>query len=63
VIGGLFSSTFLTLLVVPVLYSLVDGGKSGLARRFRRAEEAVVPSLADEPPSAPPPPSLPAPAG
>lgn len=25
VIGGLFSSTFLTLLVVPVIYSLVDG--------------------------------------
>ena len=29
VIGGLFSSTFLTLLVIPVLYSLVDGGKIG----------------------------------
>ncbi len=28
VIGGLFSSTFLTLLVVPVVYSLVDGGRS-----------------------------------
>lgn len=36
VIGGLFSSTFLTLLVVPVLYSLVDGGKDGLSRRFGR---------------------------
>ena len=38
VIGGLFSSTFLTLLVVPVIYSLVDGGRSrisgwGAARR------------------------------
>jgi HAE1 family hydrophobic/amphiphilic exporter-1 len=63
VIGGLFSSTFLTLLVIPVLYSLVDGGKSGLARRFRRAEEAVVPSLADESPAASSPPSQPAPAG
>ena len=31
VIGGLFSSTFLTLLVVPVVYSLVDG-----ARHWRR---------------------------
>jgi HAE1 family hydrophobic/amphiphilic exporter-1 len=40
VIGGLFSSTFLTLLVIPVLYSLVEGGKSGFARRFRRAETA-----------------------
>jgi HAE1 family hydrophobic/amphiphilic exporter-1 len=38
VIGGLFSSTFLTLIVIPVLYSLVDGGKSGLARRLRGAE-------------------------
>ena len=33
VIGGLFSSTFLTLIVVPVVYSLVDGGKTRLARR------------------------------
>jgi HAE1 family hydrophobic/amphiphilic exporter-1 len=33
VIGGLFSSTFLTLIVVPVVYSLVDGGKGMLARR------------------------------
>jgi HAE1 family hydrophobic/amphiphilic exporter-1 len=36
VIGGLFSSTFLTLLVIPVAYSLVDGGKTwagGLRRR------------------------------
>ncbi len=29
VIGGLFSSTFLTLIVVPVVYSLVDGAKRG----------------------------------
>ncbi len=36
VIGGLLSSTFLTLIVVPVVYSLVDGGKSGLSQRFRR---------------------------
>jgi HAE1 family hydrophobic/amphiphilic exporter-1 len=36
VIGGLFSSTFLTLLVVPVVYSLVDGGRRGLSARFRR---------------------------
>jgi len=34
VIGGLFSSTFLTLLVIPVIYSLVDGGKVGFRRRF-----------------------------
>jgi hydrophobic/amphiphilic exporter-1 (mainly G- bacteria), HAE1 family len=61
VIGGLFSSTFLTLLVIPVLYSLVDGGKSGLARRFRRAEEAPE-TAADQGPAAPPP-AEPAPAG
>ena len=34
VIGGLFSSTFLTLLVIPVVYSLVDGLKVRIARRL-----------------------------
>ena len=34
VIGGLFSSTFLTLMVIPVIYSLVDGGKEGFRKRF-----------------------------
>ena len=42
VIGGLFSSTLLTLIVVPVVYSLVDGGREGvrrlLARRQPKAE-------------------------
>src|SRR6185312_5293527 len=38
VIGGLFSSTFLTLLVIPVLYSLVDGGRQALAARMRRGQ-------------------------
>jgi HAE1 family hydrophobic/amphiphilic exporter-1 len=33
VIGGLFSSTFLTLIVVPVVYSLADSGKTRLGRR------------------------------
>ena len=32
VIGGLFSSTLLTLLVLPVLYSLVEGLRRRLAR-------------------------------
>ena len=32
VIGGLLSSTLLTLLVVPVVYSLIDGLKSALSR-------------------------------
>jgi len=35
VIGGLFSATFLTLVVIPVVYSLVDGLKVRVARRFR----------------------------
>ena len=38
VIGGLFSSTFLTLLVVPVVYSLVNGGRESLGARFGRRE-------------------------
>ncbi|MFH0751025.1 MAG: efflux RND transporter permease subunit, partial [Chloroflexota bacterium] len=45
VIGGLFSSTFLTLLVVPVLYSLVEGGKASFFGRFggppKAAEEGA----------------------
>jgi HAE1 family hydrophobic/amphiphilic exporter-1 len=41
VIGGLFSSTFLTLMVIPVIYSLVDGGKEGFRGRFLRGEEAA----------------------
>jgi HAE1 family hydrophobic/amphiphilic exporter-1 len=36
VIGGLFSSTFLTLIVVPVVYSLVDG-----VRQWRRRPAAA----------------------
>ena len=32
VIGGLLSSTLLTLLVVPVVYSLIDGLKGSLRR-------------------------------
>ena len=42
VIGGLFSSTFLTLVVVPVVYSLVEGGKDSVdGWRARRAEKAA----------------------
>jgi HAE1 family hydrophobic/amphiphilic exporter-1 len=36
VIGGLFSSTVLTLVVIPVIYMIVDGGKTAAARRFGR---------------------------
>ena len=38
VIGGLFSSTMLTLLVVPVVYSLVDGGRVGARKLFNRRQ-------------------------
>ena len=48
VIGGLFSSTFLTLIVVPVVYSLVDGGKEGFRKRFMRDD-----SDGELPPEAP----------
>jgi HAE1 family hydrophobic/amphiphilic exporter-1 len=48
VIGGLFSSTFLTLIVIPVIYSLVDGGKQAVSRRFGPAEPSPAPA-ADAP--------------
>jgi HAE1 family hydrophobic/amphiphilic exporter-1 len=34
-IGGLAASTFLTLLIVPVVYTLVDDAQSGVARGWR----------------------------
>jgi Cu/Ag efflux pump CusA len=37
VIGGLVSSTILTLLVIPAIYALVDGLKVRIGRRLRRA--------------------------
>jgi HAE1 family hydrophobic/amphiphilic exporter-1 len=39
VIGGLITSTVLTLVVVPVLYSLLEGGRLRVARLFSRAVE------------------------
>ena len=41
VIGGLFTSTFLTLIVVPVVYSLVEDAKAMTRRRFGFAAEHV----------------------
>jgi HAE1 family hydrophobic/amphiphilic exporter-1 len=38
VIGGLISSTLLTLIVIPVVYSLFDGGQRKLRRRLKRRE-------------------------
>jgi HAE1 family hydrophobic/amphiphilic exporter-1 len=49
VIGGLFSSTFLTLIVIPVIYSLVDGGKVGFRKRFMRAGDEPAAVTAAEP--------------
>ncbi len=34
VIGGILLSTALSLVFVPVLYSMVDGGKAWVAKRF-----------------------------
>jgi HAE1 family hydrophobic/amphiphilic exporter-1 len=47
VIGGLFTSTLLTLLVIPVVYSLVDGLKVRIARR-RTAHVAVETALREK---------------
>jgi multidrug efflux pump subunit AcrB len=41
VIGGLITSTFLSLLVVPVVYTLVDDAKRALRRRLARPAVAV----------------------
>jgi HAE1 family hydrophobic/amphiphilic exporter-1 len=38
VVGGLFSSTMLTLIVVPVVYSLVDGGREGVRKLLARRQ-------------------------
>jgi len=42
VIGGLFTSTFLTLIVVPVVYSLVDDLKEMVRRRWGVSGESAV---------------------
>jgi HAE1 family hydrophobic/amphiphilic exporter-1 len=48
VIGGLFSATFLTLIVIPAVYSLVDGVKVRVGRRFGGGHAIEAPS-ADQP--------------
>ncbi len=35
-IGGMFSSTFMTLYIVPALYSMVESFREYIARRHRR---------------------------
>lgn len=41
--GGLVSSTLLTLVLVPTLYSLVEGTKAWFRRKFRRSATAPAP--------------------
>lgn len=36
VIGGLITSTFLSLVVIPVVYTFIDDFEHGVARLFRR---------------------------
>src|SRR3954454_20156194 len=55
VIGGLFTSTLLTLIVVPVVYSLLDSVRERITGRGRRAradehEVAVAPPVAEPAP-------------
>jgi HAE1 family hydrophobic/amphiphilic exporter-1 len=49
VIGGLLSSTILTLLVVPAVYSLVDSVKARIGRRLSSGEVAVAPAVEPAP--------------
>ena len=41
VIGGLFSSTVLTLVIVPVLYWLIEGGRERKARKPKKVKTAT----------------------
>ena len=54
VIGGLFSSTLLTLIVVPVIYYMIESTKESIGRRFggRSAEMAGVSPLTPAPAAA-----------
>ncbi len=52
VIGGLFSSTILTLVVIPVIYMLVDGAKQRASRRFSGFLADGAATLATETPAA-----------
>jgi len=47
VIGGLFTSTFLTLIVVPVVYSLVDDAKVRVRRAIGLAPEQAAPEAGE----------------
>ncbi|MFG1924217.1 efflux RND transporter permease subunit [Cryptosporangium sp. NPDC048952] len=49
VIGGLVSSTLLTLVLVPALYTIVEGRKDRKADKRRRKEEAAAAAAEPEP--------------
>ena len=44
-IGGLMASTFLTLLIVPIVYTLVHDGQKALGRGLRAARDASLRQL------------------
>jgi len=47
VIGGVFSSTLLSLVVVPVVYTLMDDAVIGVSRLFRKGAPVNVPTSLD----------------
>ncbi len=54
VIGGVITSTLLTLLVIPTFYEIMDGWRSGVARKFglnppHTAEHQLPPGVAGQP--------------
>jgi HAE1 family hydrophobic/amphiphilic exporter-1 len=49
VIGGLITSTLLTLLVVPVMYTLLDDFAAWVKNRRRRPIEGAMPAREPEP--------------
>ena len=49
VIGGLITSTFLSWLVVPAVYTFMDDVEHGLARLFKRKPEAAKLRCVDTP--------------
>jgi HAE1 family hydrophobic/amphiphilic exporter-1 len=55
VIGGLITSTLLTLVVVPVVYTYLDGLRPETVRDFfrlrRRSRHAEAPAAAEPPPA------------
>ena len=46
VIGGLITSTALTLIVVPVIYTYLEGPSAWVVSKLRRDEEDLVPAEA-----------------